>query len=189
MNLSTQIDALNNNCHLTEEEALRRSKFNCRNYPWITIMKFKNSDEVETWRKFGTPFYLRITHGGASARSKCSLICEPTNISEEHIVERKKVVCASYKCNDKENKCPIQYRLLNCMLTDSWWVQGLEEWWRGPKGTDEPAVHLNKYPDAKDEEPIMHTAYKKKLEDMHKEDPRRPKQLVNIIASQQTFQV
>ena len=85
MNLSSLIDDLNI-FPLTKEEALRRSKFNSRNYPWITIMKFKDSDEVETWRKF----YLRITHGGASARSKCSLICKPTSISEEHIVERKK---------------------------------------------------------------------------------------------------
>ena len=62
MNLSSLIDDLNI-CPLTEEEDLRRSKFNFRNYPWITIMKFKDSDEVETWRKFSTPFYLRITHG------------------------------------------------------------------------------------------------------------------------------
>ena len=74
-----------------------RSKFNCRNYPWVTINKFKNSDEVETWRKFGTPFYLRITHGGTSARSKYNLIYEPTSVSAEHIVERKKVVIMSHE--------------------------------------------------------------------------------------------
>ena len=33
----------------------------------------------------------------------------------------------------------------------------------------------------------MHTAYKKKLEDLYKEDPRRPKQLVNIIATYYHF--
>ena len=27
---------------------VRRNKFNCGNYPWITIMKFKNSDDMET---------------------------------------------------------------------------------------------------------------------------------------------
>ena len=31
------------------------------------------------------------------------------------------------------------------MLTNSLWAQGLEEWWRGPEGIDEPVVHLNKY--------------------------------------------
>ena len=58
-----------------EEEQLRRSKFNCRNLPWKTIKVLESSDEVETWQKYGTPFYIRGTHGGSSALSKCKAIC------------------------------------------------------------------------------------------------------------------
>ena len=60
MNLTSQIEIL---------RSFKRSKFNCRIYSCITIMKLKKSDDMETRKK---------------------------------------------------GKKIIQYKLLNCKLTDSW---------------------------------------------------------------------
>ena len=119
--------------------------FNSRVLPWTVTKKFENKVEVETWKKFGTPYLLRGTHGGETTMSKCKLICKDDEFCEEHFSERKKIICASVKCNDPKQKivCPVQYRLLHCKLKDLWWLQELEEWWRGPKGTDKRMAHTN----------------------------------------------
>ena len=114
---------------------LKAKGYNSRILPWIVIKKFENEVDVETWKKFGTPYFLKGTHGGESTKSKCKVICKDDVLSGEHFAERKKIVCASVKCNDAKKRivCPVQYRLLHCKLKDIWWLQGLEEWWRGPK--------------------------------------------------------
>ena len=56
---------------LSDEELNRRSKFNSRVLPWHTIQIFRTADEVETWRKYGTPFLLMITHGGKANTAGC----------------------------------------------------------------------------------------------------------------------
>ena len=100
-----------------------------------------------------------------------------------HQCERKKNICASVKCNSLENKYPVQYRILHCRLNNIWWLQQLEDWWRGPKGIDLAAnIHLNIYPKGVDNKPIMHTNYKKQLESLYNKDARAPKTFVNIIA-------
>ena len=171
-----------------EEEQLRRSKFNCRNLPWKTIKVLESSDEVETWQKYGTPFYIRGTHGGSSALSKCKAICTTIG-GPTHQVERKRLVCASVKCNTKTVKCPVQYRILHCYSTNIWWIQELEEWWLGPKGLDQPPIHLNTNPTGVDKTPAMHSAYKSTLEDLYTQDARAPKSLVNLIATQSALQL
>ena len=134
------------------------------------------------WRhgKFGTPYILKITHAGAM--SQCKLICKDIDCVK-HQVETKKLTCASVKCNSVTNKCLVQYRLLHCKSRDIWWVRQLEEWWKGPDGTSEPAIHLNTNPTGIDNNPTMHSGYKNLLNTMYSEDPRAPKTLVHILAT------
>ena len=132
-------------------------------------------------RSTGLVYYLVTTHGGKGKISRCKIICEKT--SDDHESERLKITYASSKCNDDSLKCPIQYRLIHCKLLNVWWLQELESWWRGPGGTDPLPVHNNMHPEAIDKMPAMHTKYKDMLNSMYDEDPRRPKQLVNLLAT------
>ena len=171
---------------LTTEEIQHRQKFNKRVFPWYTIKKFSDADEVETWKKYGTGYFLIFTYGGKNGTSKCNIICNLVDC-EEHNSVKQKITCGSAKCNIGTAKCPVQYRLIHCQLNNVWWLQELESWWRGPDGTSEPPVHLNINPDAVDRAHSMHTKCKNLLNDLYEEDPRRPKLLVNLIATKPDF--
>lgn len=54
---------------LDYEEKLKRNRFNCKNLPLKTIRAFESGDEVETWQKYGIPYYIRDTHGGMASPS------------------------------------------------------------------------------------------------------------------------
>ena len=101
----------------------------------------------------------------------------------EHESTVQRITCASAKCNSITEKCPVQYRIIHCNHTGVWWLQELEVWWKGPDGLDSHPVHNDIRPDAVDRTPIMHSQYKKTLNLLYSEDPRRPKHLVNLIAT------
>ena len=105
---------------MSDEEMERRKKFNKRVFPWFTSKIFTTAEEVETWKKYGTGYYLVTTHGGKGNISRCKIICEKT--SDDHESERLKITCASSKCNDDSLKCPVQYRLIHCKLLNVWWL-------------------------------------------------------------------
>ena len=51
--------------------------FNLKNVDNLLKLSFwhRTADEVETWRKYGTPFLLMITHGGKANTAGCKIIC------------------------------------------------------------------------------------------------------------------
>ena len=48
--------------------------YNSRVWSWKTIKIIYNEADVETWKKLGTGYLLRETHGGETTTSKCKLI-------------------------------------------------------------------------------------------------------------------
>ena len=174
-----------NEIELSSEEIQRRKKFNKRVFPWYTTKMFTKRDDFETWQKYGTGFFLVVTHSGSKGTSQCKIIC--TNSEQEHESEQLKISCGSAKCNNQTVKCPVQYRVIHCKLIDVWWLQELEPWWRGWDGTNEPQVHLNNNPNVVDRNPSMHTKYKKILNLLNDEDARRTKLLINLIATKPDY--
>ena len=97
---SDELNEINHNetiCVASYLAKLKAEGYNCRILPWVVVKKFENEDAVETWKKFGTPYYLRGTHGGESTLSNCKLICKDDALCEEHSAERKKIVIIASK--------------------------------------------------------------------------------------------